>query len=166
LANPRRAAINPGIYLTRVPGIPHLDFRLEAPSTTPLGLDQGGDFIYINGQYHSGNTNYGDLLGSWVGRDARALEAWTGYSFSPRNRIELRVRHLKGSTSFLPGGSTQSDAALTASFQLARGWNAGLFIQYEKFFIPLLGPRDSNVSGWMQLTWEPNFQLFGKGTRK
>ena len=84
---PRRAAppSTPASTLTRVPGIPKLDFRVEAPSTTPLGLDQGGIFIYINSQYLSGNTNYGNLLGNSVGRDARAIEAWSTYWFSPRN---------------------------------------------------------------------------------
>ena len=165
LANPRRAAINPGIYLKRVPGIPHLGFRVEAPSTTPLGLDQGGYFIYINGQYHSGNTNYGDLLGSWVGRDGRAFETWSTYRFSPRNRIELGFRQLKGSAKFLPGGSTQSDLSLQGSYALARDWHTDFFLQYEKFYVPLLGPRRNNLSGWVQLTWEPNLQIFEKGTR-
>jgi hypothetical protein len=162
LAAPRRAAINPGIHLTRVPGIPRLDFRVEAPSTTPLGLDQGGSFIYINGQYLSGNTNYGNLVGSWVGRDGRAIEAWSTYWFSPRNKVELGFRRLKGSAKFLPGGSTQSDGSLRSSFALARDWYANFFVQYEKFYVPLLGPRRSNLSGWMQLTWEPNLRILGK----
>jgi len=32
--------------------------------------------------------------------------------------------------------------------------------------IPLLGPRNSNVSSWVQLTWEPNLVLLGKGTKQ
>ncbi len=162
LAAPRRAAINPGIYLTRVPGIPKLDFRVEAPSTTPMGLDQGGGFIYINNQYLSGNTNYGYLVGNSVGRDARAIQAWSTYWLSPRTKVELGYRHLKGSAKFLPGGSTQSDASLRSSFAVARDWYANLFVQYEKFYVPLLGPRRSNLSGWVQLTWEPNLQISGR----
>jgi hypothetical protein len=162
LAAPRRAAINPGIYLTRVPGIPKLDFRIEAPSTTPMGLDQGGNFIYINSQYLSGNTNYGNLVGNSVGRDARAIQGWSTYWLSPRTKIELGYRRLKGSAKFLPGGSTQSDASLRSSFAMARDWYATLFVQYEKFYVPLLGPRRSNLSGWVQLTWEPNLQISGR----
>jgi membrane-associated phospholipid phosphatase len=162
LAAPHRAAVSPGIYLARVPGIPRLDFRVEAPSTMPLGPDQGGDFIYANGQYLSGNTNYGNLLGSWAGRDGRAIEAWSTYWFSPRNKVELGFRRLKISTKLLPGGSTQSDGTLKASFALGRDWHAEAFVQYEKFYVPLLGPRRSNLSGWIQLTWEPNLQISGK----
>jgi hypothetical protein len=167
LAAPRRAAINPGIYLTRVPGIPHLDFRVEAPSTTPLGLDtEAGTFIYWNTQYRSGNTNYGQLLGSWVGRDGRAEEAWATYRFSPRNKIEVGFRQLKGSAKFIPGGSTQSDVSLQSSYGLSRDLSADFFVQYEKFYVPLLGPRRNNLSSWIQLTWQPNFQITEKGIRQ
>ncbi len=161
LASPRRAAIEPGIYLTRVPGIPHLDFRVEAPSTTLLGLDNA--INYMNYEYHSGNTNYGQLLGSWVGRDGRAEEAWATYRLSPRSKIELGFRQLKGSAKLIPGGSTQSDGSLHTSYALSRELSAGLFIQYERFYIPLLGPRMNNLSGWLQLTWEPGLQISRKG---
>jgi hypothetical protein len=162
LAAPRRAAINPGIYLTRVPGVPKLDFRVEAPSTTPLGLDQGGFFIYINNQYRSGNTNYGKLVGSSVGRDGRAIEAWSTYWFSPRNKLEVGFRRLKVSANFLPGGATQSDGSLRSSFMLGRDWHADAFLQYEKFYVPLLGARRDNLSGSVQVTWEPNRKILGR----
>ncbi len=162
LAAPHRSAINPGIYLARVPRIPRLDFRVEAPSTQPLGHDQGGSFIYFNNQYRSGNTNYGNLLGSWAGRDGRAIEGWSTYWFSPRNKLEAGYRRLKISANFLPGGGTQSDASLRSSFALGRDWYACVFVQYEDFNVPLLGNRHDNLSGVLQLTWEPNRQILGK----
>ena len=159
LAAPRRAALNPGLYLTRVPGIPRLDFRVEAPSTTPLGTDVGGQFIYYNNQYRSGNTNYGDLLGNSVGRDGRALEGWVAYHLSARDKIELGYRQLKVSPAFLPGGATQSDATIKTSLTLADGWYVSAMFQYERFWIPVLGGPQRNISGWLQLTWEPNWQI-------
>ena len=152
LAAPRRAAINPGIYLTHVPGIPRLDFRVEAPSTMPMEGDQGGTFIYYNDQYHSGNTNYGYLVGNPVGRDARAIEGWATYWLSARNKIEASFRQVKG-------GSTQTDATLKNSFPIARDLRADLMLQYERFLIPLLGGPQRNLSGWVQLTWEPEWRL-------
>jgi membrane-associated phospholipid phosphatase len=159
LAAPRRAAISPGLYLTHVPGIPQLDFRVEAPSTTLMGTDAGGQFIYFNNQYRSGNTNYGDLLGNSVGRDGRAVEGWVAYHLSARDKIELGYRQLKGSTSFLPGGSTQSDGTIKATVRLADGWYSSLMFQYERFWVPLLGGPQRNLSGWLQLTWEPKWQI-------
>jgi hypothetical protein len=159
LAAPRRAAIAPGLYLTHVPGIPQLDFRVEAPSTQLMGLDQGGQFIYFNGQYRSGNTNYGDLLGNSVGRDGRALEGWTTWWFSARSKVTLGYRELKGSSRFLPGGSTQADATIKASWKLADGWYVGPMFQYERFWIPLLGGPRRNLSGWWQVIWEPKWKF-------
>lgn len=159
LASPRRAAINPGIYLTHVPGVPRLDFRVEAPSTTPMEGDMGGTFIYYNGQYHSGNTNYGYLLGNPVGRDARGLLGRTTYWFSPRTKVEASYRQVKGGSAFLPGGSTQTDATLKSSFPLKQDLRADVMLQYERFWVPLLGGPQHNVSGWLQVTWEPEWRL-------
>jgi membrane-associated phospholipid phosphatase len=159
LASPRRAGINPGIYLVRIPGAPKLDFRVEAPSTMPMEGDRGGTFIYYNDQYHSGNTNYGYLLGNSVGRDARAVEGWLSYWFSPRSRMQAGYRQLKGGTNFLPGGATQSDASLRWSGPLGSQWRADLTLQYERFWIPLLGGPQHNLSVRLQLTQETNLPL-------
>jgi hypothetical protein len=159
LAAPRRAAINPGIYLARVPGLPRLDFRVEAPSTQPMGWDMGGQFIYFNGQYRSGNTNHGNLLGNAVGRDGRAIQGWTSWWFSGRDRLEAGYRHLKTSSRFLPGGGTQSDATVRGSFELGSGWIAAAAVQHERFWIPVLGGPRRNLSASVQLTWEPALQF-------
>jgi len=159
LAAPRRAAINPGLYLTHVPHVAKLDFRVEAPSTTPLAGDLGGNFIYYNDQYHSGNTNYGYLLGNSVGRDARALEGWVSYWFSGRSRLQAGYRQLRGGSDFLPGGETQSDATLQWSGALGSSWRADLSLQYERFWVPLLGGPQHNLSARLQLTHQTELQL-------
>lgn len=163
LAAPRRAAINPGILFTRIPGIPKMDLRVEAPSTMPMSGDHGGNFVYYNSQYKSGNTNYGYLLGNSVGRDARSIQAWSRYWLSPRGKLEFGFRHVKGGAEFLPGGSTQTDGIMRLSVPVRKHVFADMFLQYERFLVPLLGQPQRNVSGWLQLTWEPNLQ-FTKGT--
>jgi Capsule assembly protein Wzi len=161
IAAPRRAAINPGLHLTHTPGIARLDFRVEAPSTTPLdpGWDRGGQFIYYNSQYHGGNTNYGYLLGNPVGRDGRALEGWATYHLSARDKVELGYRQFKASGNFLPGGETQSDASVRTSLSLGHGRFVSADFQYERFFVPLLGGPRRDLSGWLQITWEPKWQV-------
>jgi membrane-associated phospholipid phosphatase len=160
LAAPRRAAINPGIHFTQIPGIPRLDVRVEAPSTKPLGWDMGGNYNYVNSQYLSGNSNYGQLLGNSVGRDGRAVEAVSAYKFSARNKVEAQYRQSKASSHFLAGGGTQTDAALKTSTEIADRWHLDATIQYERFWIPLLGGRARNRSAVVQFTWEPRPDSF------
>ncbi|MGJ5813785.1 capsule assembly Wzi family protein [Paludibaculum fermentans] len=160
LAAPRHAAISPGIHVTRVPWVPKLDLRVETSSTTPFAIDRGGQFIYYNGQYRSGNTNYGNLLGSSVGRDGRAIQAWSTYWFNARTKVEAGYRQRKVSGQFLPGGGTQSDASLKGSMELPGHCYADVMLQYERYWLPVLGGPQRNLSGRVELRWEPRLRLF------
>jgi hypothetical protein len=159
LAAPRRAAIAPGVYLARFPGLPRLDLRIEAPSTQPAGWDMGGQFLYFNTQYRAGNTNYGRLLGNAVGRDGRAVQTWLRWWLRGRGRLEAGYRQTKTSGKFLPGGATQSDATVRAAFDLAPAWSLSAMSQYERFYVPLLGGPRRNLSGWLRLAWTPALKL-------
>ena len=153
---PRRVAWHPGIYLARLPLLPHADFRFEAASTQELSKDEGGDRFFINNQYRDANTNKGFLLGNAVGRDARALEGRAGYWFSARTRIEAGFRQTKGSPRFLAGGTTISDAFLNGNLALTPQWQLQAFVQHERFLIPAFLPgSQQNNSARLQLTWTP-----------
>jgi hypothetical protein len=160
LAAPRRAAVEPGIYVSHVPGLAKLDFRVEAPSTMLMRGDYGGQFDYYNGQYHSSNTNYGYLIGNPVGRDGRAIEGWSTYHFSARSSMQAGYRQLKIGARFLPGGGTQTDATLKGSMRLPHQFVAAAMFQYERFWIPVLGGEARNLSATLQITWEPKLKLF------
>ena len=156
LAAPRRAAVSPGLWLTRVPWLPALDFKIEAAATKPFfSPDHGGQFLYWNNQYRSGNTNYGFLLGNPTGRDGRSVEFKSAYWLSPRERIEGRYRQQKIASGFLPGGGTQSSGTLAFAVHYGQGWHITSAIQYERYWIPLLGGPRRNLSAWLQLSWEP-----------
>jgi membrane-associated phospholipid phosphatase len=153
---PRRAVWNPGIYLARLPFLPHMDLRVEAVSSTGLPSDFGGAHFFINNQYLDSNTNKGFMLGNAIGRDARAIEGRTGYWFSSRTRIEGGYRQNKGGTAFLPGGGTITDGFVNSSFAINRHWTAQVFAQYERFLIPsYMNGSQHNASGWLQITWNP-----------
>ena len=154
---PRRVPWAPGIYIARLPGMQHMDFRFEMSSSEELSQDEGGGTRYfINNQYRDGNTNKGFLLGNAVGRNARAFEGRIGYWASPRTRVEGGYRQTKGSGNFLPGGSTISDGFVNASYALGLTWTAQVFAQYEQFLIPAYMPgRQTNGSARVQITWTP-----------
>ena len=157
---PRRVAWAPGIYLSHLPYLPHMDLRFEMSSSEELSRDEGGTRFFINNQYRDGNTNKGFLLGNAVGRDARAFEGRTSYWLSARSRVEVGYRQTKGGLAFLSGGSTISDGFLNASYAITPEWSAQLFSQYERFNIPSYLPGSHhNESGWLQITWNPKLHV-------
>ena len=153
---PRRVAWNPGIYLARLPSLPHADFRFEVTSTEELSQDEGGTRFFINNQYRDSNTNKEFLLGNATGRDARAYEGRLGYWFSARTRMEAGFRQLNGGGQFLPLGASTSDAFATGSYAWNQEWSAQFFGQYERFLIPSYLPTaQHNGSARIQITWTP-----------
>lgn len=162
LANPRRAAVNPGFYISHVPGLSKVDLRAEATSTQLLtSFDLGPDFLYFNGQYHDANTNKSFLFGNSTGRDARSYQGWTSYHFSARDTMTLGFRQLKASNLFLPGGGTQTDASIRMQWRVHAGVTVAAFVQHERWLIPVLRltPQD-NVTGQLQLTYTPHWRVF------
>jgi hypothetical protein len=153
---PRRVAWHPGLYLARLPYIPHADLRFEVASSQELSADEGGTRFFINNQYRNGNTNKGFLLGNAVGRDGRAIEGRIGYWFSARTRVEGAFRQTKTSLNYLPGGGTASDLSGTADFAIGRDWTAQVFAQYERFLVPsYMAQSQKNGSARVQITWSP-----------
>ncbi len=156
LAAPRRAAVNPGIYLSHFPGLPHLDLRAEAVSTDPVSSTQGGQFLYYEYEYPDGYTNKGNLLGSWMGREGKGGQAWLTHWISPKEYIQLGYRNAKVSKSFIPGGTTQNDLSIRAVLRLKDDLELDAFGQGEFWKVPALasGP-EHDFTGAIQLTYYP-----------
>jgi hypothetical protein len=151
-----RPAINPGIYLPRIPKIRKLDLRLEG-TTTDLNIpaSYGAGAFYWDARYRSGYTNNGNLIGSWVGRRGRGEQGWLTYRFSPRSNIQFRYRHNNVDKAFLNGGRLQ-DFAVRADLMLTDGVSFSGFIQHENWRFPVLSPAEqSNVTASFQLTYWP-----------
>jgi membrane-associated phospholipid phosphatase len=163
LANPRRAAVNPGLYLSHLPGFAKLDLRGEVVSTQMLtSTDQGGQFLYFNFRYHDSNTNKGILFGNQTGRDGRTYQVSSTYHFSALTTLQLIYRDTKASSLFLrfpgggPSGGTQSDGAARLRWQVRPNWSVDTLLQYERWLIPVLRPtaqRDFTTS--LKLTYTP-----------
>jgi hypothetical protein len=93
LAAPRRAGINPGMYISHFPRLGKLDLRVEAPLTNVVALKSPGQYIYWDHFYHDLYTNRGFLMGNWVGRDGSGFKASSRYWLSGRNTIQFGYRH-------------------------------------------------------------------------
>ena len=158
---PRRSAVNPGIYLSHFPKIPKLNLRVEAVSTDPSSPDStGGKFIYWETIYHDLYLNNGSLMGNWIGREGKGYQGWLTYSLSPQSWIQASVRNSKIAKDFIPGGSTQWDANISATLRVRKEVELKSFLQYETWLVPVLAPtRQRNFTTSVQLTWWPGLEL-------
>jgi len=160
LASPRRSGFDPGIYFPRIPGLPHWDLRVEAPSTRLATSDHGGTFLYWNYIYRDANTNQGYLLGSWVGRDGRGLAIQTSWWRSARSKFDFAYRQNRIGPAFLPGGGTQDDASAAGTISPTPEFAIRVSAQYERYRIPLLGGIHQGVATTLELTYTPHWRPF------
>jgi hypothetical protein len=161
ILDPARNPWHPGLYITRIPGIPKLDFHIPGLSTEQAGLfNNGGNrgiFNYWNTVYRDGNMNGGNLIGNTVGRDGRAIQAWLTYWFSPRNTLQLVYKHNSVARDFIPGGGAWQDYALRNEMHLQSGFYLKTELQYEHISrYPMLfnGPR-MNITAILEVGFSP-----------
>ena len=163
---PRRAAYRAGLYLSHVPAIPKLDFRVEAVnSDPPTGRSIRGSFMYWEGVQVQGYTNKGNIMGDWIGRESKGGQAWFTYHLSPNEWIQVNYRNAKAAKDFIPGstgpnpvegGTTQNLFGVDAVKRIGEDFEAHGWLQYERWNIPLLKSGvQSDTSAAVQLTWYP-----------
>ena len=163
LAAPRRAAVNPGLYLSHLPLLPHVDLRAEAVSSDPVSSSQGGQFIYYEFEYPDGYTNKGNLFGSWIGREGKGGQAWLTDWLGPREYLQLGYRNAKVSKTFIPGGTTQNDVNIKAVLRLRPDLELNAFGQAEFWKVPALASgAQHDFTGSFQLTYFPKLSWHPK----
>jgi capsule assembly protein Wzi len=165
---PRRSAHNPGIYLSQVPGAPHLDLRVEAAYTNLPGLLQPpqdgfslGGFFYWNTRYLDGYTNKGNILGNaTVGRQGIAYRAQSTYWVASDKTLQFGYRSEFVDSMFLQGGNL-SDAFFKSEWSFSRSVSLSSFLQYEWWNFPLLSPgkKQNDFTASFQLTYWPRWKL-------
>lgn len=163
---PRRAAHEPGLYLSHVPGLPHLDMRVQAAYTNLPGLIQpptGGGFFYWNTRYLDGYTNKGNILGdATVGRQGISLRADSTYWVASDKTVQFGYRSNIADSAFLGGGNLR-DLFLHSEWSFSRHVSLSSFLQYEYWNFPLLsaGKKQNDFTASFQLTYWPHWRLKG-----
>jgi hypothetical protein len=146
---------NPGIYLTRVPGLPKLDLRVEGVNTDVYRSNEG-HYIYFDSFYHDLYTNKGNIIGSWMGREGTGIQTWSTYWFSPRNSLQFGYRHAKVAGDFIPGGETVNDGSAQLDWRMRPDLSVSGFVQYEKRLAPVLAPSaQTNWTSSVKVTFWP-----------
>jgi hypothetical protein len=158
LGYPRKSAIEGGIYVPRIPGLPKLDLRVEGGTTAPVDFPGCAGCFYVNGRYPGGSyLNNGNLMGSWLGRGGQGERAWSTYWLSSRNKIQFQYRHQKVDGDYLPQGGTLNDGGVNVEFQVRPELTISGAVRYEKWNYPILATgAQSNVTTSLQLTFWPH----------
>ena len=138
---PRRSDMNTGVYLAKIPGMRKLDLRVEGVYSNLPNLRQQG-ISYANLHYADGYRNYGQIIGSWIGRQGSGGQASSTYWFSARNKATVTYRKLVADKSFLEGGHLD-DFSGSITWLLRPNLEFSAMSQYERQNFPLLsaGPR-------------------------
>ncbi|MBB5066370.1 capsule assembly Wzi family protein [Granulicella mallensis] len=153
LVYPSKSAWSPGLYLSHVPHLSHLDVRVEG-FLTPRRIYFPG-FYYFNVHYLSGYTNNRELMGSWIGRESDGFQLWSTWWLSSRSSLQASVRHATQSAQFLHGGNLL-DLSLSADIALKRDWQLRATAQEERWWFPLLSNTPThNLAATIQLSYRP-----------
>jgi membrane-associated phospholipid phosphatase len=158
---PARNPWHPGLYVTRIPGIPELDFHIEGVSTEQNGAAGGGNqgvFNYFNADYHDGNTNNGNLIGNTVGREGRAIRSWFTYWISPRDTLQFTFKHNTVNPEFVRQGGAWQDYGLRNEMHVRNGFYVKSELQYEhisRYPILFNGPK-GNFAANLELGFSPD----------
>ena len=164
ISAPRRSGVHPGIYLARLPGMEHLDLRLEGANTEPTSHyqpdgtpDNQGQFLYWESVQRQGPTNKGFLVGDWVGREGKGGQAWLTYHLSPQEDIQFMYRNAKAAKVFIPGGTTQNDYSVEVRKRVLKTIEILGTVQYEGWKAPIyLTGAQTDTTASFQVTWFPN----------
>ncbi len=158
ISAPRRAAIRPGIYLSHVPKLPALDFRVEAASTDPpTSRSHLGQFLYYEAVAQQGVTNKGFLFSDAIGREDKGGQAWLTYHLSPEEQVQVSYRNVKAAKDFIAGGTTQNQYKIEFTKKLGKDVLLDAAGQYEGWKAPVYKPGlNTDVSIWGGLTWYPH----------
>lgn len=154
---PRRAAIEPGFYLSHFPKFHNLDLRVEAASTDPgITNSNGGRFFYWETLYHDVYLNKGFLMGSWIGRESKGFQAWSTYWISPASKIQFEYRNQKVAKDFIPDGETLNSYAIQTQLRVTPEIEVAGTLQYDRWLVPVLAAGlQSNVTTELQFTFWP-----------
>jgi hypothetical protein len=160
LAAPHRAILAPGIEFTKLPKLPRMQLKLEGISSDAAAVSQyHGDFFYINGAYHDGYTNRGNIIGSWIGRNSRAVWGEAKYWVSATNTISAVGRTVELDHDFVPLGGHTTDVSIGDSYRFQKLWQLSAKLQYERWNIPVVAQVPQRSMGmFLELSYSPHGQ--------
>ncbi len=175
ISAPRRAAYRPGLYLSHLPGLPKMDFRIEGVSTDTSTLRSlYGQFNYFEGIQRQGYTNKGFIMGDWIGREAKGGQAWLTYNLAANQWIQFEFLTKQTPKDFIAGGVHQNDYKIDFVKRIRPDIELNAWVQFERWKAPVPLSADTplviiggplyfpsaqhNAAIAAQLTWYPKLR--------
>jgi hypothetical protein len=169
---PRRASYRPGIYLSQFPGARRFDLRVEGVSTDCSTLAcQSGNPDYWEVVQKQAYTNKGNILGDWIGREAKGGQAWLTYHLSGNEWVDVQYMHKQTPGDFIPGtynsttktygpgGTTQNQFRVDVVKRIHQDIEVYGWFQHERWVAPIYmpGPQANNTVT-VQVTFFPKLK--------
>ncbi|MDP9049772.1 MAG: capsule assembly Wzi family protein [Acidobacteriota bacterium] len=158
---PRRAAYRPGIFLSQIPGAKRFDLRIEGVSTdcSTLACINGSHQYVENAVQKQGYTNKGNILGDWIGREAKGGQAWLTYHLSGNEWVQLSYLNKKTAKDFIPGGTTQNQFRVDVVKRITSDIEVNAWYQRENWKAPIYLPgAQGNNTFAFQVTFFPKLR--------
>ncbi len=172
ISAPRRAAYRPGIYLSQFPGMKRLSLRVEGVSTDcSTSACGGGNPDYIETIQKQAYTNKGNILGDWIGREAKGGQAWLTYHLSGNEWVDVEYMHKQTPGDFIPGaynattniygpgGTTQNQFRVDVVKRIGPDVEVNGWYQHERWVAPIyMTGVQSNNAFTVQVTFFPKLR--------
>ena len=170
---PRRAGYRPGIYLVQFPGLKRLDLRIEGVSTdcSTLVCRQGSNEYIEDAIQKQGYTNKGNILGDWIGREAKGGQAWLTWHLSGDEWVQAEYLHKQTPGDFIPGaynattntygpgGTTQNQFRVEVVKRIVPDVEVNGWYQHERWVAPIyLAGVQSDNTVTVQVTFFPKLK--------
>jgi hypothetical protein len=162
ISAPRRAAYRTGLYISQIPGMRKLDFRVEAVTTDPgVARSRGGQFNYWEIIQKEGYTNQGNIMGDWIGREAKGGQAWLTYHLSGDEWVQVAYLNKKTPNDFAPGGTTQNQFRANVVKRFGPEVELNAWVQYEGWKAPAYKTGlQQDTAAAVQLSWHPKLKNY------
>ena len=160
ISAPRRAGYRPGIFLSQFPGAKRLDLRVEGVSTDCSTLVcTGGGNEYTETIQKQAYTNKGNILGDWIGREAKGGQAWLTYHLSGNEWVDVQYLYKKTPKDFIPGGTTQDQFRVDVVKRIGPDIEINGWFQHERWKAPIYLPgTQNNNTVTVQVTFFPKLR--------
>jgi len=146
--------LNPGCTFRNCPNCPSWSCEWRDSRPSP-----GWGRFTSTGGIRSGYTNDGNLIGSWIGRQAQGGQAWIKYSFTARNSLQLGYRHQEVDK-FLAGGGRLNDFSAEGEYRVGPRMAVSGRAQYEQWDFPALsGQKTIESNGWSAADLLPRLEV-------